>query len=328
MVKPNYEVFRYSGASDDEAIRHVAASRQQVYAKTGEQLDSTDQKLATFITTPTHIDGNEVLVRMTEFADENARPSGILFDSLLAESTGRRVISTNLPGIDFYGDKSTLLAQEISYKQIESLRHGSFQKIGAAVMQAVHTAAQQHEVESNYVVLGTSMSCATTAAAVGYAAAENISIAGFTFAEPVNVLRRPTFQLAVQFFRSGLNAGKYVAMNPENVRSVSEPVWTITKRAVKPINLLYAGALASDSLIQDLGPLEAFSNTPVYISRGAGSAVSPQEGFKVLTTHLQNATLLEAETFGDASTDPHDHAYALTVQSFIDAAQNILDRQP
>lgn len=327
MIRPQYEAFTYTGSTDKDALQQVASSRQNIYALTGEQLDSTAQKLATFITTPTHIDGDEVLIRMTEFADENARPSGVLFDSLLAESTGRRVISTNLPGIDFYGDASTLPAQEISDSQADDLRNGSFKKVGAAIMQAAHTAVVEKNIHPNYIVLGTSMSCATTAAAVGYSAENTIPIAGFTFAEPVNVLRRPTLQLATQFIGSGLHAGKYVAMNPESVRSVSEPVWTITKRAIKPTNFLYAGALAHDSLIRDLGPLDSFFNTPVYISRGAGSKVSPANGFEILKTHLQNSTKLESETFGNITTNPHDHAYALTVQSFIDAAKNIINRR-
>ena len=129
----------------------------------------------------------------------------------------------------------------------------------------------------------------------------------------------------MQFIMSGRTAGGYVAMNPAIVREVSEPITTITKRATKPTNYLYATALAGSSLTRDLGSIDHLENVPIFISRGAGSSVSPEDGFRLLEGHLSQIADVESRVFGDKD-NPHDHGYVLTVQSFIDAAKNILER--
>ena len=326
MPRPNFEDFRYTGADDPLAIQHVMASREDTYAFTGEGDDDTEQMLATFLATPMIMRGDEIIVRMTEFADENGRPSGAAIDSLLAESTGRRVISTNLPGIDFYGDGSNNAAQELTAEQADDLRKGSFGKVGGAIMQASYTGARELGIESpEFIILGTSMSAAIAASGLRAARERGFIVKGVSFAEPTNTAVRSIPKLATQFIRAGLTANGYAAMNPSIVIDVSEPVATIIKRAAKPTNFLYATALASGSMLQDLGPVTDLEDIPVLITRGAGSSVSPRDGFEALANYLSVATDVQSHTFGNRY-NPHDHGYTLTVQSFIDAAKNLIAR--
>lgn len=169
MTKPHFEDFQYTGANDSAVINELIASRKHLYAPTDEVTDTVEQKLATFLATPSHILGDEILVRMTEFADENGRPSGAVFDSLITQSTGRRVISTNLPGIDFYGDSFTDEAQNLTPNQAKDLHTGSFNKVGSAIMQATYNAALEFNLKPKFVILGTSMSTGIAAGALNAA---------------------------------------------------------------------------------------------------------------------------------------------------------------
>ncbi len=326
MPRPNFEDFRYTGASDETVLNNVVATRKHIYASTNEFTDTVEQKLATFLATPSDILGDEILVRMTEFADENGRPSGALFDSLIAQSTGRRVISTNLPGIDFYGDSSTNEAQRLTPNQAKDLRAGSFNKVGSAIIQAVYNATLEFDLDPKFVILGNSMSAAITASALNAAREKAIKIKGASFAEPINATPSSLLKLGMQFVMSGRSAEGYIAMNPEIVREVSEPIMTIAKRAMSRNNYLYATALANGSMIDDLGLIDHLKDVPIFMSRGYGSNISPEDGFRLLESHLSQVADVDAVVFGDKN-NPHDHPYVLTVQSFIDAANNILERQ-
>lgn len=326
MLKPHFEDFSYQGADNQTAIDTVISNRRYIYAPTGESSEDGEQELATFLATPTHIDGQEVLVRMTEFADENGRPSGALFDSLIAESTGRRVISTNLPGIDFYGDSSHQQTQKLTSEQKTDLREGSFNKVGRAVMSAVHSATLAFDINPQYIILGTSMSSAIAASALSVIQEKELDIRGVTFNEPINILRRPILALGKQFIATNRTAAGYVAMNPDSVRNASEPVLTIAKRALRTTNFLYAMALANGTFSSDIQPLSQLTGIPVFMSRGANSTISPEYEFGLLHDFLKTTADVQTTTYGDHEQNPHDHAYVLTVQSFIDAAANILNR--
>ncbi|MDB5160428.1 MAG: hypothetical protein JWO99_691 [Candidatus Saccharibacteria bacterium] len=330
MQRPIYRDFAYKGVEERSIIESVVKSRQHVYANSGSNDDHREQKLATFLSTPTHIDGDEVLVRMTEFSDDNWRESGAMFDAMIAETTGRHVMSTNLPGIDFFGKDETKSDQMLTTEQIEDLKNGSFRKIGGSIMHSVNSAAETFSVTPNYVLLGTSMSTALTAAALHAAYEASLTIKGATLAEPINLIDRSFTALASQFVYQPTASG-YVAVNPQLVREVSEPISTIVRRVFDVpslgANKLYAQALKQGNFIADLGDMDHLQNVPIYLTRGAASKVSPEEMFVPLAVHLSQVADVETEVFGDKATNPHDHPYVLTVQSFIDAAENVLNRQ-
>jgi len=327
MSTPNFEEFKFTGTDDVSLLAQTIANRVSIVVPTGEMLGDTEQKLMTFITTPSNVAGDEVLVRLTEFADENGRPSGAIFDSLIAESTRRRVISTNLPGIDFYGDGSNKDGQKLTQEQAQDLRQGSFRMVGKSVMHATRNASTKLSIAPEFVILGTSMSAGIGAGVLNAANKSSIPIKGATFAEPTNVTPRSQLELGTHFLKAGLTAGGYVKMNPAILRDASEPIATIAKRALNPTNFLYARALASGSLIEDLGSIDHLQDVPIYLARGAASRVSPERGFDSLRKHLAQTADVEAYTFGDQRDNPHNHGYVLAVQPFIDAAQNVLDRQ-
>jgi len=330
MPKPNYEDFRYTGVDDRTAITNVVKNRQHIYALSGSSDNTHEQRLATFLSTPSSIEGDEILVRMTEFSDDNWRESGAMFDAMIAESTGRHVISTNLPGIDFFGGKDTKDGQKLTAEQIEDLAKGSFRKIGSAIIHSVDAAATEFGLERQYILLGTSMSTALTAAALNAARLNNLVIKGATLAEPINLIDRSLTQLAAQFVYQPTAAG-YVAMNPKLIKEVSDPIMTIARRAFDlpsiKANKLYAQALSRGNLMSDLGEIDHLEGTPLYLTRGGASIVSPPEMFDPLAKHLAQTADVETKIFGDKHSNPHDHPYVLTVQSFIEASENILSKQ-
>jgi hypothetical protein len=327
--KPNFEEFRYEGSEDQDAIISTLANRQFMYSLTGDVSDTCEQKVATFLTTPSKLSSNNVVVRLTEFSDDNQLPSGAVFDALIAESTGCRVIDANLPGVDSYSKKDEHITQELTPYQIEDLRKGSFLKIGNAVMIAILNASTEFNIEPNYILLGSSMGSSLIAGAINAAEKNtNAYIKGLTIAEPVNVLDRSIPKLAKQFITQPTIAG-YSNMNPPVLRNASNSIQKEVFRTLSNMhtNSIYAGAIARDTFLTDLGGMDYLENVPVYMTRGGASVLSPENRFKSIIDKFSKVTKVEAITFGDTEINPHDHPYCLTVQSYIDAVDNILSRE-
>jgi hypothetical protein len=170
------------------------------------------------------------------------------------------------------------------------------------------------------------MSAAIAAGALRRIRERDLTVKAATFAEPVNIIRRPGPKLIGQFIMTNRTAAGYVEKNPPMLRDVSEPVTTIVKRVFNPTNFLYGGALAKDRLITDLGPIDFLEGIPIFMSRGGASKISPEAAFNQLAAHLGQVADVETHTYGDKRTSPHDHGYVLTIQSFIDASNSVLAR--
>lgn len=326
--QPNFEEFKYKGSEDQSAIASTLANRQFLYSPTGDVSDTYEQKVATFLTTPSQLKSDSVLVRLTEFSDDNQRPSGAAFDALIAESTGYRVIDANLPGVDFYSKKNDQITQELTPSQIEDLRKGSFLKIGNAVMMAILNASGEFGIKPNYILLGSSMGASLIAGAIKTAGDVNANIRGLTIAEPLNVIDRSIPKLAKQFVMQPTVAG-YSDMNPSILHGSSNSIQQDVIRTFSDIraNSIYAGAIARNTFFTDLGRIDELENVPVYITRGGASVLSPENKFKSIIDKFSKVANVEAKIFGDLKTNPHDHPYCLTVQSFIDAVENIRSRE-
>lgn len=327
MTTPNFEDFRYKGTDDDAAINSAVSARQLTYSPSGYSSDTAEQKLATFLTTPSHIDGDEVLVRMTEFSDDNGRPSGAIFDALIAESTGRRVIDANIPGVDFYSESLRQEAQELTPDQIEDLKKGSFRKTGDAVLCAVHNGALEFGIPQKYILIGSCMGGSLSAGGFTAARERGMDIIGATFTEPVNIALRSDMRLRTQFATQPY-AAQYSAMNPKILRDVGESLGTGVQRVLvdRKANMLYGRALTQAGFISDIGSVESLENTPVFMTRGAGSKLCPEVAFDTTAQYLAQAADVQTKVFGNVRDNPHDHAYSLTVQGYIDAVNNIIDR--
>jgi hypothetical protein len=328
MNAPNFEEFRYTGSEDHTVIHSTIASRQLTYSRSGYSSDTTEQQLATFLTTPSHIDGDEVLVRMTEFSDDNGRPSGAIFDALIAESTGRRVIDANMPGVDFYSEESKQAAQELTPDQIEDLKKRSFSKTGDAALCAVHNAAIEFDISQKYILIGSCMGGSLAAGGFTAARERGMDIAGMTFSDVVNIASRPNLQLVAQFAATRKYALSYDAMNPKILRDVAESTEQGVQRMMtdRKANALYWGANTNAGFIADLGSSDYLEDLPIYMTRGAGSKLSPATAFETTVRHLTTKADVQTKVFGDPQNNPHDHGYSLTVQSYIDAVNNIIDR--
>jgi len=328
MNNPNFEEFRYKGSQDWTSIDSTLAARKLVYSPTGESSDSCDQRIATYLSTPAKLESDSVVVRLTEFSDDNGRPSSAVFDALIAESTGCRVIAANLPGVDYYSGIKDDETQELTPSQIESLKIGSFLKIGAAVMKAVHNATADLKVEQKYILVGSCMGGSLAAGAISVARCVGMNIKGLTIAEPTNIIDRSPSKMRLQFIKQPTVAG-YSAMNPDILRNLEEPVRKGFLRLYsdRQANSAYANALNKNTLISDFGNIDILENVPVYMTRGGASVLCPEKGFSPVVDKFSRVARVESVTFGDAIDNPHNHPYCLTVQSSIDAINNIQSRQ-
>jgi len=327
MNTPNFEEFRYKGSDDWAAINRLVRDRKSLFAPTGDSSDICDQKVSTFLTSPSQFRSDSTVVRLTEFSDDNRRASGAVFDALIAESTGCNVIAANLPGVDFYSKQSDQGSQELTRSQIEDLRKGSFLKVGAAVMNAVYYASSEFGVKSNYILLGSSMGASLIAGAANTIVSRGGSITGLTMAEPLNVVDRSVPKLARQFVIQPTVAG-YSAMNPQILHDVSGSFQQDVVRTLSDFkaNSEYAGAIGRNALLTDLEQIDYLEDVPVYLTRGGASALCPEDGFNAIINKFKQVANVEVKTFGDEKLNPHDHPYCLTVQSFIDAVDNVLSR--
>jgi hypothetical protein len=325
MTKPQFEDFAYKGVQDDAMIERVVANRQKVYALSDYASETSDQYLATFLTVPEAKQGDEFIIRTTAFSDDNGRESGAVFDALLAASTGRRVLAANAPGVDFYGHDDYQAGQEMTPDQIEGLRGGSFNKVGRAVMRAVHhTALWVGAKDPSYIMTASSMGAAIAAGALAEARESNLPIKGVALAETVNVFDRSLAKLGMQFANQPHAVG-YLGMNPEILHALDEPMhrWLERVRADGRSNWRYAKALARGAFFADLGSLEHLEGVPVYVTRGGGSSLSPERTLDALKANFGKVTNVDTQVFGDKKTNPHDHPYTMTVQSVIDAVNEI-----
>lgn len=325
MKQPNYEDFRYKGSNDTDAIKATIANRVLTYALTDSGSDTFDQRVATLITTPRQLKSDLVVARLTEFSDDNLRPSGAVFDSLLAESTGCRVIAANLPGVDFYSPEDRQRTQELTPEQIEDLNKGSFVRVGAAVVRAIQNAAIESGIAPKLILLGSSMGASLAA---GVAGSDTVDIRGLTMAEPLNVENRSVPNLTMQFAVEPTMGG-YAAMNPQILRDNSDPIKKDIQRIITDFSSLYKYSYATgrNMMLNDLGNLDRLENVPVYLTRGAASTLSPESGFRPVVEKFSKVANVESKVFGDVVTNPHNHPYCLTVQSYIDAVESVLARQ-
>jgi hypothetical protein len=339
--QPNFEEFAYQGPDDASIIDDIVESRTKIYTATGFG-DTVDQRLATFVSTPPVLAGPEFVVRSTAFSDDNGRKSGAYFDALIAEATGRRVIATNAPGVEYnqyFGNENTgdlsaeeaQAAQELTKDQIEDLaRRHSFVRVGQASMVALHNAAQTLETHPQFVVTASSMGSALAAAKLRAAGERGFDITGASFAEVVNTVNRNMYFKLLPQFGAGMGlAGLYVEHNPEVLKEHdNEGQMGWLKRLVNDTkaNKLYGGALARDGFVNDLGNIDHLTGKPVLLTRGGASELSPEHLFAPLGEHFGRVALLRSTVFGDRESNPHDHPYTMTVKSVIDAANDVLER--
>jgi hypothetical protein len=329
MIKPCYEDFRYSGVSidnleiDDEAVQRTAETRTRIDAESHD-----GQSLGVFTVTPDRLLYPEIIVRSTAFSDDNGRPEGALFDAYLAEATHRRVMSVNMPGIDYFTeDMASNTLSRLTPDQLEELRmYGSFRKVGESSMRALQNAAVMNgEHNPSFIVTASSMGVAVAAGMIRESFDKNMDVTGVVFAEPVNHVKRPLAKLGWQFAMTNATAPGYVAVNPEPLNESAESMGFWFKRVLegRTANWAYARALGAGTLLRDLGPIDGLADTrtPLYVTRGTASRLSSDKSGKDFTDfleHLEQIKSLEHDTF-----EGHDHPYTMTVQSVIDGVAKI-----
>jgi len=326
MTKPFFEDFQYKGVDNDTQIKRMVEARETALVETGFSSDTHGQKLATYMTTPETLLSDDIIVRTTAFSDDNGRESGAVFDALIAANTGRRVITANAPGIDYYSDLRGDHLQEMTPDQREALRtSGSYGKIGAAVFKAIDGMRAQLDLNGGYIFTGSSMGVAIMGGMI--AASKESRVVGITIAEAVNVSDRSTLSLGAQFAAQSLSAPGYGAMNPAVLRELDEPPlqWINRMKFNTKPNYRYARAMAHGAFLADIGTPEHLETIPVYISRGAGSRLSPPDAPVKIAKHLKEIdAAVQTRVFGNADTNPHDHPYTLTVQSVIDSVNAVI----
>lgn len=330
MSKPNFEDFRYIDNTPDEVITATVENRERVYASTGFDSDQAEQRLPVYLTAPSHIAGDEVIVRMPAWSDDNGRPEGALFDAYLAESTGRRVIAPNAPSIDFsaWADPEYHDASQLTPDQLEELKwRGSFKRTGAAVMRATYNGAKELGIDDpQLVITASSMGSAIAAGAIREALGYGMTLRGITLGETVNTIYRPLPVLGMQFGLQNTTAPGYLAMNPQRLQDAGESMGHWAKRTIEGRrgNLPYARALGRGTFYGDLGFIDGLSRTdqavPIHISRGGGSRLSPDYAHEELVDHFARVTNVQGVEFAA----PHDHPLTMTHRFVSDAAKAVL----
>ena len=339
MTKPRFEEFRFKGADDADLrqrVNTITSRRRRVYAPTGYETIGADQRLGVYVTTPLDPQGEELVIRTTAFTDDNGRESGAVFDALIADATGRRVIAANAPGVDYSKtmDPTFETNQELSPDQIEELTqhgmHSGFIRTGDAVMNAIHYTAHELDISRQYILTASSMGVALGAGMLRSALENNHDVKGVTLAEPVNHVARRLPGFAKDFLVSGSRQPGYLAMNPDVLSELDEPPLKWMERVVedRKANWTYARALGKGSFYLDLGAVDGLEEVPVYLTRGAGSRLSQAAPFAGMVAKFKRVggDYVDDRTFGDNVANPHDHPYTMTVQSVIDGVNNVINR--
>lgn len=332
MAKPNFADFRYNGDVSERTLATTLNARESTYARasTGFDSDQGEQRLAVYMTSPSRLEGPEVIMRMSPFSDDPGRPEGRVMDAYLAEETGRRIMMVGSPSVDFsawanpdYHDESQLTPE-----QIEELREkGSFKKTGAAVMRAGYNAALEFGIEDPEIVISTSsMGSALVPGAVNAALEDGMALRGLALGETVNHVARPLPLLMAQFAMQNFTAPGYLAMNPQPLQDVGESMGYWLKRTyeARSANWSYARALGAGTFYADLEGIDGLAQTdmdvPVLLMRGGGSRLSPAGAHHELVDFFSEVTEVQSVEYAA----PHDHALTMTERFMRDSINGVL----
>lgn len=322
--KPNYEEFQFKGASSSDAIEQIVKKREVRYVPTGYD----DQHLAVYRTMPLSVRSPEPIVRLPAWSDDNGRPEGALFDAYLAEATGREVLAPNAPGVDFsdWRDAAHDATHRMTPDQLEQLRrHGSFQKVGHAVVRALVATMEQTEGRRELIIHGSSMGVALAGGVIRGALDEDMGVKGIVLAEGVNADQRSIPVLGGQFLTQFADAEGYIKQNPERLQDEGEPMTRWLRRTAEAVtaNSAYVRGLARASFMHDIGDISGLSRqeqgVPVYITRGTASTLATEKGFEAMRQTFESAGVdTQTQEFKG-----HTHPYTMTVQSVLDVVDKI-----
>ncbi len=326
MTKPRFEDFAFTFPYDEEDIAKAAIeTRERIYVPTGAG-DKADQKLAVYLTVPDGVDRSKSpIVRFPAWSDDNGRLEGAYFDALLARATDRPVLAPNAPGVDSSEWRDAIYDEThlMTSDQHEELRRlGSFRKVGAAVARALHEASEQFGLTSEHIYHSSSQGVALAGAAMAAALARGDKLQGLVFSEGVNFRERGLLTLAAQFGLQNRYAAGYLAQNPDIIPAEEMQHWAARVREAKSANWSYIQGLTQGMFVSDAGDVSPLQEqkVPVLMTRGTASHLSNGEAYAGVKNHLQSKGVVVF----DKPYEGHDHPYTMTVQSVVDAVNEIV----
>ncbi|MBL8159193.1 hypothetical protein JNJ66_01920 [Candidatus Saccharibacteria bacterium] len=327
MNRPNFEDFRFDHPLDTAALQYSRESRERHVVRTGFSSDDSEQTLQVYVTLPAKQRSATPLIRLPAWSDDLGRPENGIIDPILANATGRPVISPNAPGVDFHEWRApgTEESHRLTPDQLEELDGGSFQRVGRAVLTAAAEAARRTELGERSLMYASSMAVAFGGAVIRAALQRGHTIEGLVLAEGVNLVERPAPELAWQFVSQNRFAPGYLAMNPQAVQDATEGQRRFLQRVIngRQANYAYVRALTRGRFLDDAGDLSGLSagemGTAVYMTRGSESKLSPQAGNDAaMEAFVRAGVAAGSDVFAG-----HDHPYTLTLQSILDATKKV-----
>lgn len=322
MRHPNYEEFAYKTEFNPDKISRAAEeTRERVYADTGTG-DTADQALAVYLTVADTADRDRTpIVRLPAWSDENGRPEAGYFDALLSHATGRPVLAPNAPGVEFseWRDQEHSITHLLTPDQREELRlHGSFKKVGSAVMNALHGASRHFELSGDYILHSSSMAVAIGGAAI---AAGGESIRGVVLSEGVNFRDRSLLTLGAHFGLQQRYVGGYLQQNPAILPGEAPGHWLGRTKEAWAANWAYIKALKRGEFLTDLGDPTMLreQDVPVHMTRGSVSRLADAAAHEDVVRFLKaNGVKVSNKQY-----DGHDHPYTMTIQSVVDGVSEV-----
>lgn len=322
MRHPNYKEFAYTTEfNDEEIIRAAEETRERVYALTGAG-DATDQMLAVHLTVAESADRAKTpIVRLPAWSDDNGRIEGAYFDALLSHATGRPVLVPNAPGVDFsaWRDRNHDTSHLLTPDQMEELRvHGSFKKVGAAVMSALDHASRSFELSGDYLLHASSMAVAMGGAAIN---AGGESIRGVVLSEGVNFRERSLGVLGAQFGWQQRFVAGYLGQNPDIIPDETPGHWAGRTKEAWAANWSYIQGLKRGEFLADLGDPAVLreQEVPVHMTRGSISHLADAGAHEDVYQSLKT----KGVSVSNKQYEGHDHPYTMTVQSVVDGVREV-----
>lgn len=322
MKHPRYSEFAYTAEFNPEEIKHAAEdTRERVYVQTGAG-ETADQMLAVHLTVAEGADRSVTpIVRLPAWSDDNSRREAGYFDALLSHATGHPVLTPNAPGVDFseWRDSQYDASHLLTPDQLEDLHsRGSFRKVGAAVMNALDDASRHFNLSGDYLLHASSMAVAMGGAAI---AARGESLRGVVLSEGANFSDRSLLALGAQFGLQQRYVAGYLKQNPDIIPGEAMGHWLGRTKEAWTANWAYIQALKRGAFLTDLGDPSALreQDIPVHMTRGSISRLADAAAHEDVYQFLK----INGVTVSNKQYEGHDHPYTMTVQSVVDAVDEV-----